>query len=205
MQEDAGKTHSIPQGASLSDEEKGFLESTTYNKIYFYSDITPDRILMLTKMLQEKIDDFAFKKQIWSLAENPILHLHIQSYGGLVHSALATYDAIKTSKIPIHTYVDGVSASAATLLNIAGTKRFIYENSFMLIHQVRMEYWGTFTHQELSDDQKNSENLMKALKKIYLESTKLKESKIDELMKHDLYFSAEECLEHGLVDEIVGR
>ena len=144
------------------------------------------------------------RTQIWGLSEIPTLHLHIQSYGGFAHAGFSAYDHIRNLSIPIYTHVDGVAASAATLLILAGKKRFIQRNSFMLIHQLKTDYWGSFTHEQMKDQQENSENLMNALKTVYLEKTKLTAKKLEELLKHDLYFNAEQCLEFGLVDEIVG-
>lgn len=182
-------------------KEPGFVEIVN-NRLYFYADVDREKTLILTKNLKSLEDDLISKRQTWKLSEI-ILHLHIQSYGGYAHAGFALYDHIKELEIPIHTYVDGVVASAATLPILAGDRRFIYRNGFMLIHQLRMEYWGTFTHEQLKDQQKNSDNLMEALKRIYLEKTKLTSKKLDELLKRDLYFNAEQCLEYGLVDEII--
>ena len=45
------------------------------------------------------------------------------------------YDLIKRIKSPVHTHVEGLAASAATLLSIAGDHRTMTKNSMMLIHQ----------------------------------------------------------------------
>jgi ATP-dependent Clp endopeptidase proteolytic subunit ClpP len=184
-------------------KEPGFVEIIN-NRIYFYADIDREKTLVLTKNLKNLEDELITRKQVWDLSEIPTLHLHIQSYGGAAHAGFAAYDLIRNLQIPIHTYVDGVAASAATLLIVAGKKRFIHQNSFMLIHQARYDLWGTLTHHQLEDQLENDRNLMKTLKKVYLKETKITEEKLDELLKHDLYFTAEQCLKYGLVDEIIG-
>ena len=45
--------------------------------------------------------------------------------------------------------------------------------------------------------------LMDHLKKIYIDNTKLTNDELDEMLKHDLSWNAELCLEKGLVDEII--
>ena len=184
-------------------KEPGFVEIVN-NRIYFYADIDREKTLVLTKNLKNLEDELITRKQVWDLNEIPTLHLHIQSPGGQAHAGFAMYDLIRNLQIPIYTYVDGVAASAATLLIIAGKKRFIYKNSFMMIHQVKHDFWGIFTHENLKDQMENDENDMKILKTVYLKETKLTEEKLDELLKHDLYFTAEQCLECGLVDHIIG-
>jgi ATP-dependent protease ClpP protease subunit len=184
-------------------KEPGFVEIIN-NQMYYYADIDREKTLVLTKNLKQLEDELITRKQVWDLSEIPILHLHIQSYGGFAHAGFAAYDHIKSLNIPIYTYVDGVAASAATLIILAGTKRYIYENGFMLIHQVRTDFWGTFTHEQMKDQMENDERLMANLKKLYLKETKLTEEKLNELLKHDLYFTADQCLEYGLVDGILG-
>lgn len=183
-------------------KEPGFVEVVD-NVIYFYGDIDSSKILHLIKTIKEKEIELLVKQKTWRLNEIPAIHLHIQSYGGWAHAGLAGHDHLKNIKVPLYTYVDGVSASAATLLNIAGEKRFIHKNSFMMIHQVRYSYWGTYTHENLKDEIKNSESLMKVLTSIYLEYTKIPEKKLKDLMERDLYFDAEDCVKFGLIDEII--
>ena len=75
---------------------------------------------------------------------------------------------ITTSKIPIHTYVNGYVASAASLLSIVGDKRYMTKNSVILIHQLRMntEY---SKYNEIKDFYENSETLMNIIKEIVRE------------------------------------
>jgi ATP-dependent protease ClpP protease subunit len=44
---------------------------------------------------------------------------------------------------------------------------------------------------------------MTHLKKIYVENTKLTDPELDDILKHDVSWNAEYCLEKGLVDEII--
>ena len=203
QQEEENPIKKNDEQPNLNDyKEPGYVEVIN-NRIYFYADIDQSKILHLIKTIKEKEDEMIVKQRTWLLDAPPTIHLHIQSYGGYVHAGMAAYDHIKNLKVPVHTYVDGVSASAATLLNISGVKRFIYKNAFMLIHQISYAYWGTFTHENLKDEMQNSDNLMTVLKKIYLESTGIPEKKLNELLKKDLYFTAEDCLKYNLVDSII--
>ena len=71
----------------------------------------------------------------------------------------------------------------------------------MLIHQLSAGVYGKYT--ELEDDMENNKHLMATIKKIYKEYTNLPMKKLDEILKHDLWFDSKVCLEYGLVDEIV--
>ena len=71
----------------------------------------------------------------------------------------------------------------------------------MLIHQLSSGMWGRY--EELKDDMKNCDVLMKTIKKIYMEHAKIPKSKLGQILKHDLWFDAKTCLNYGLVDEII--
>ena len=134
-------------------------------------------------------------------AEPPPIKLHINSYGGSVFAGFSTVDVILNCKTPVHTYIDGAAASAATLISIVGDKRFIYEHSHMLIHQLSSAMWGKF--EDFKDEMENLDLIMTKIKKIYKERTNLSMRQITEILKRDKWFDAEKCVEIGLVDEIV--
>ena len=170
------------------------------NRIYFYSGVTRPKVLKLNKNI--------FSLNVNMLAksgplgyEPPPIKLHINSYGGSVFAGLAALDHIKKSKIPIETIIDGCAASSATLMSVVGSHRSIHRNSCMLVHQLSGAMWGKF--QEMQDDMENSEMLMKKIKNIYQEHTRIPKKELDNILKHDLWWEAEKCLEYGLVDEII--
>ena len=64
------------------------------------------------------------------------IYLHVNSFGGGVFAAFHAVDVIKQSAIPVHTIVEGATASAGTLMSCVGVKRYIRPHATMLIHQV---------------------------------------------------------------------
>ena len=55
----------------------------------------------------------------------------------------------------------------------------------------------------MKDAMENNDLFMRIIKDIYEEHTKIPKRKLNEILKRDLWFDAETCLEYGLVDEIV--
>ena len=130
------------------------------------------------------------------------IELHIHSGGGDLFSGLAAVDTIRSVKTPVHTYVDGSAASAATLMSLTGDKRFIYKNSFMLIHQLStMIVEGT--HEQFKDEFENQQRLMKRIKALYQEKASMSDETLEDLLKHDLWLDSDKCLEYGLVDQVL--
>ena len=58
-------------------------------------------------------------------------------------------------------------------------------------------------YNDLVDDMENNTRLMKMIKKLYAEYSQVPKEELDEILKHDLWWDAEKCLEYGLVDKIL--
>ena len=170
------------------------------NKIFFYDDITNDTVLELNRLLIETDIKLQNTKNVLGDCFDPIIHLHIKTDGGEIHSAISTLDLIPTLKSKVYTYIDGCVASAGTLISVVGNKRFMGKHAYLLIHQLSGDMYGKFC--EMEDQMENSTNLMKFIKGIYKQYTKIPMKQLDELLKRDLWLTADQCLLYGIIDEI---
>ena len=170
------------------------------NRIYFYSEVNRPKNLALNKSIVTLGNTLYNRGQSLDMDPGRIF-LHINSGGGSVFAGLSSVDYILNSKIPITTVIDGCAASAATIMSVVGHHRIIHKHSFMLIHQISSVMWGKF--EEMKDDMKNSELLMETIIKIYEEHTRIPKSELKDLLKRDLWWDANTCLDYGLVDEII--
>jgi len=170
------------------------------NRIYFYSGVETKNVLGLNKALRDLGAEIQHSSAVLECPPADIF-LHVNSHGGDLFDGLAAMDEIRKSKVPIISIVDGCAASAATLMTIAADKRQINKHAYMLIHQLSSGMWGKY--KEMKDEIKNVDSMMKTIRKIYLEYTKIPKKKLNEILDHDLWFDAETCLEYGLVDEII--
>ena len=170
------------------------------NRIYFYSEVNRAKNLALNKSLVTISNTLHNRGN--SLSVDPgRIYLHINSFGGSVFAGLSSVDYILNCKVPVTTVIDGCAASAATLMSIVGAHRAMHRHSFMLIHQISSTMWGKF--EEMKDDMKNSELLMKTIIQLYEEHTRIPRSELSKILKHDLWWDAETCLDYGLIDEII--
>ena len=171
------------------------------NRVYFYSNVGEKEVFELVKILRSMDIEMQALSLRLGIKQIPI-ELHIHSGGGDLFSGLAAIDTIQNMKTPIHTYVQGSVASAATLMSVCGSKRFMYKNSVMLIHQISTSMMYGKYH-EFLDEIENQNLLMDKVKSIYKEKTKLDDETLDQMLQHDLWLSADKCLELGLVDKIL--
>ena len=130
--------------------------------------------------------------------------IHLNSPGGYLSCGLALYDYIKTSQIPITCLVEGLCASAATLVMLACHNRIMSPNSVFLMHQCSWGAWGE--NRFMQDLAINADKSMKRLRKIYMSETKIAEERqpqereayIQHLLEHDYELDATECEEFGI-------
>ena len=181
-----------------SNEEKHI--TVHENKIYYYASVTRDSVVELNTKIGE------LESKSLTLGHNldispPVIKVFINSGGGSITAGISSMDTILRCKVPVHTYVDGFCASAATFLSVVGTRRFMSRNSYMLIHQLSSALWGKYS--EIEDEKKNLDLMMETIKNVYKEYTKVPMKKLDEILKHDLLWDANTCLKYRLIDEVI--
>jgi ATP-dependent protease ClpP protease subunit len=171
------------------------------NKIYFYSEVSRPKILALNKSIIRVGNSIKNRSQVLGASDVPI-ELHICSYGGSVFSGFAAVDYILNSQAPVHSYIDGCAASAATIMSVVADERYMHRHSFMLIHQLSSGMWGNY--EALRDSMENCDTLMETIRAIYDKHANIPKKELNDILKRDLWFDAEKCLKYGLVDHIIG-
>jgi len=177
---------------------------TTKNHIYFKTGITKesiDKLVTEIDNLNNKLSNLSKKNTFGTFVPKPI-YLHITTNGGDLLAGFFAYDKIKTSAIPIITVIEGCVASAGSLLSMAGSKRYMTENSHLLIHQLRTGIIGTY--EELVDESANCNQFMSRLVTLYKENSngKLTKKKIKDILKRDIFWDTKTAISNGLVDEV---
>lgn len=174
--------------------------SVVHRHIYFYCDVTSDTVQEFVAHFKNLEIEGLVQAAIYEIAPLPI-HLHIFSPGGEIHAGLLAADLIRSSRVPVHTYVDGACASAATLMSCAGTRRFISPSSMMLVHQMSAMIEGK--HDDVRDAMANTEKMADLILAVYHRVVPAdKQSYLQDLLRREVMLSAQECLDLGLVDEI---
>jgi ATP-dependent protease ClpP protease subunit len=167
------------------------------NHVYFYSEIDRKSIFKLIGLIKEAEEYSIITSLRLHIDEVPI-YLHIHSDGGYVFDAFVAIDVIRSCRVPVHSIIDGATASGGTLMSVVCAKRYIRPSAFMLIHQLSSECWGKM--REIEDEYANLVELMDKIKLIYKENSKMKKKQIKKLLNHDLWLNSETSIEYGLAD-----
>lgn len=127
--------NSIQKKKSPTDNLKQFLtvknETLTSADLYFYGDIVSDwwGAWADSDQYPEAIRDF-LKEQ-----EGKKLNIYINSGGGSVFAGIAIYNMLKRHSGYKTVYVDGMAASIASVIALAGDRVIIPSNAFLMIHK----------------------------------------------------------------------
>ena len=149
----------------------------------------------------DDISDKAFKQDIENLGDVENITLHINSPGGSVFSAVAIANTLKNHKAKITANIDGLAASAATIITSACDIVKMPKNALFMVHNPI-----TFAYGNNQDMQKTLEMLDKVKDSIietYLNKAKTDKETLSELMDNETWMSAEEAKEYGFIDEIL--
>lgn len=125
----------------------------------------------------------------------------INSPGGDVFEALAIRNLLRLNEAKVTTRVDGIAASAASVIAQAGDHRIMVSGSEMMIHKA----W-TIAAGNADEMTKVAEILAKQdsiLAGIYAERSEGEKDHYAGLMAEESWFDAEETVEAGLADEVV--
>jgi len=144
-------------------------------------------------------------QQIQDNADAEKLIIHIHSPGGDVDEGFGIHDILvahgKDKGIEIETRIEGLCASIATVIAMAGSVRKITENSEFMIHNPWGDAWG-----DSDDVQKYADQLKAVEDKIidfYVAKTGGDREAIDQMMKEETWMTAEQAKELGFVTEII--
>lgn len=132
--------------------------------------------------------------------------LHVNSGGGDVFTALAIYNILKEYEGEVEVYVDGLAASAASLIICAGDVVKVARNALIMVHKPTVGLMGYYDDETLTKVQ----NSLKAVEGAILETYKsrlaeTRHEEIAEMVMAETWMTAEEAVDIGLADEVSGE
>ncbi|AIC11319.1 Peptidase S14, ClpP [Xylella fastidiosa subsp. sandyi Ann-1] len=132
----------------------------------------------------------------------PLIHVRINSNGGVVSDGLAIYNALTAHPATIHVTIDGVAASIASLIAQAGTTRRVYPNSLMMIHGPQTSGWGFA--EDLRHTAAMLDTMAAAMHTAYTTGATHPEA-IRRMLNdgHDHWLTAQDMIAAGLADTII--
>lgn len=164
-------------------------------ELLLYGDISD------SKTWGDEITPLQIDAELKALGEIDALNVYCNSGGGSVFAGMAIHNIIKRHKAKVKTaYIDGLSASIASVVVMACDKVHMFANSLIMIHNPAAIAIGT------SDEfRKMAETLDKVrdtISAVYEEKTGQNSETIRAMMAAETWLTADAAVELGFADEI---
>lgn len=149
----------------------------------------------------EGVSAKTFADDLKKLGKVKTIDLRINSEGGSVFDGKAIYTLLNDHPARIVTHVDGLAASAASFVAMAGDEIKIAEGAFVMVHNAWTWAVGG------ADDMRRTADLLETVNStiidVYAARTKMAPAKIKELMDAETWMTGKEAVANGFADSIV--
>ena len=171
-----------------------------------YSRLLKDRIIFIGSAVDDTVANLIIAQMLFLEADDPQKDIcfYINSPGGSITAGMAIYDTMNYIKCDVSTICVGMAASMGAFLLAAGAegKRFALPNSEIMIHQPSGGTQGQATDIEIQA--KRILRMKKDLNAILAKRTGKSIEQIGLDTERDNFMSAEEAMNYGLIDKVIG-
>lgn len=128
------------------------------------------------------------------------INLHINSPGGSVFDGQAIYNSLVRHPATVNVYIDGLAASIASVIALAGDKIIMGDNALYMIHNP----WGATqgTAEEMRKCADVLDKCKDTIVNVYAKRCNLSAADIIAAMDAETWYSATEALAAGFIDEV---
>lgn len=170
-----------------------------------YSLLLRERIVFVGSAINDQVANVIVAQLLYLNREDSEkeIHMYINSPGGQIYSGLAIYDTMKMIPNPISTVAVGVTASFGTVLLTAGTKGKRYALPHATIHMHQPLGGAEGQASDIEIQAREILRLKSRLNEILSACTSQPIEVIERDTERDLYLSAEQAVEYGLVDKVL--
>lgn len=189
------KNYNIQSARNDDEDEEGEVNIRSNSQYLPYFESTKTN-RCIKVFLDENIREAKYYRTVLqgidSLGEGDLILLNINSYGGQLDGAIAIINAIENTDADVHASIEGVAASAASLIALASPSISVSPYATMMVHAATFGAFGkqsdVISHASFVD--KQVRNLMGSVYKDFLTDKELEEV----IMGKELWFDAEEIV-----------
>ena len=162
-----------------------FLNGTIAEESWFDDDVTP-------QIFKDELNSGSGDITVW-----------INSPGGDCIAAAQIYNMLMDYKGNVTVKIDGIAASAASVIAMAGTKVLVSPVSMLMIHNPMTVAFGNSAEMQKAIDMLGS--VKDSILNAYEIKTGLSRTKLSHLMDAETWMDANKAIELGFADELMQR
>ncbi|CAM2079099.1 MAG: Clp protease ClpP [uncultured Clostridium sp.] len=172
-----------------------FRNEASSQELYFYGDIVSDT---WGKWCDEDKCPQDVLEILNSIDDDKDLNIYINSGGGSVYAGLAIYNQLKRKKCNKVVRVDGLAASIASVIMLAGDKVIIPKTAQTMIHDPWMGVWGGFNAAEFRKMADDLDACGETILNVYVENLKegISVDEIKTMMNEETWLTGEKAAQY---------
>ena len=144
-----------------------------------------------------------FAGALKSLGDVDYIELHINSPGGSVFDGAAIYNMLVDHQALIDVRIDGLAASIASVIALAGDQITIAKNAMMMLHNPSAIAFGDAAEMRKMADV--LDKVKHTLVSVYSDRMGLPADEISQILDEESWYTANEAVDAGLADVVGGR
>lgn len=151
----------------------------------------------------DEITPKMFKDQLYGMGKNGPITVRLNSPGGdliaasVIRAIMIDYPGMVTVKI------DGLAASAAVMVALAGDLVKIQASAYMMVHNPAVGIMGYFDVEMLKGLIDELKSIKDGIVEGYMAKTKMEAEKLSKLMNDETWMTASEAVAYGFADEVI--
>lgn len=146
------------------------------------------------------VDDAAFAKAVKELGDVQRIELRINSAGGSAFTGLSIYNQLQRHPARVIVTVDGLAASIASVIAMAGDEIIMGEGAQMMIHEASTLAWGDAA--EMERTAANLHAVSQDLAMIYARRTGRTAAEVRRYMREETWFTAADAVREKFADRV---
>ena len=143
----------------------------------------------------------SFKNELDKYSDYENITININSCGGAVFEGIAIYNMLKNNKAKVTVIVNGLAASIASTIAMAGDEIIMYDNSYLMIHLPYTMAMGT--EKEMDKASEVLKNIKNDLVKIYQTKFNKSENELIAMLEAETWISGNDALEMGISNSVI--
>ena len=143
-----------------------------------------------------------FMEDLAAVKDKAHITVKLNSCGGDLYTGIAIHNALKALNGKVNVVVEGIAASAASVIMCAGDTVTVYPGSLVMIHGVSVVLWDALNIQDMKQLMKGMDASERAVAEIYNGKTGIAVETLRSMMTKETWLTGREALEKGFADEL---
>ena len=148
----------------------------------------------------DEITPKLFSADLAALGDVDLIRLYINSEGGDVFAAQAIYSMLRRHPARVETHVDGLAASAASLVAMAGDEICMPLNAMLMLHSPWTFAYGNAT--ELRNIAESLDQVRESMIAVYAQQSGKEREEIIAILEAETWYTAEEAVRAGFASMV---